>query len=1060
MPGDYTRFTHKPSKRYAAVLDQQGRVQLDADQNERSDIFRRRVRVQAVDTFGSSAVSRFSTPDAFRITGAALNIGVGRMYVDGLLAEIFAGENFTYATQPFFPDPPPLNTIIGPNGIVYLDVWEREITYVQDPELLEKALGGPDTTTRIQTVWQVKVEGTQATPNCDVDLDALFPPSGGRLSSRAQAAPPSDDPCILSPTGGFRGLENRLYRVEIHRGGSPATALFKWSRDNASVVSVVENIVLGPQAQLVVSRIGRDSVLRFKVGDWVEVRDDHREWMGEPGEMARINAIDEENRTITLDRALGGRPFGVGAQLSARHTNLVRWDQQNDIVVEAGQLTGLVAVSNSFIPLEDGVEVSFAGSAGQFHVGDFWVFAARTVDGTVEELNQEPPRGIIHHFSQLATVTGLGPGGTPTVVQDCRPLWPPDTEGCCTVVVQPGESIQAALDSLPNAGGCVCLKTGIHPVANTIVIQKSNVIMHGESIGARVVAAPGTGLFGLLRIQNCADVMVEDIRFEAGETRESTDGIVTILGAEEITLRECILQSAFSDPQLSLIGVRIEKCNRVLVERNQILQATIGILVGGCRFIEILENLIAVLEQGRQGILIRRGSGPYRVENNEIVNHLLAGITLDDRSAIATISYNQIFRRSVGQNAPEKLFAIDTRSENTVVVGNYIDLKDPFYGGVRVRGSHTRVATNRIESFVETQAAELCLGILVQTVDSGIPIHHVDLVGNILTGRQDAIVVRGGPSKDAIGVQILENLIEGDGQARPRLGIFLEDATDSVVLGNQIRGGQTEIALVRGSGNQIVENRLTDGIFGVIWALESALKISGNTIENTESLGLFGLFTESLMCDHNRLEFCGFNAVGAAALLLVVTNNFTLESCHILNSGRSRDGATTFPNATFGLLAGFTREGHISGNRIAAAPNLNPALEHRAAFLLSLAAGNVELLDNVAIGVGRSRLIDVQIPSLVTGQPTGKITFSNNRCEHFGVVNSDSTAFGTVGLQANHLSVMGNQIRADQRNFASFNFAGSIRLTATGNITSAFWANIPAGAQPAPLSNFNFIAVF
>ena len=29
----------------------------------------------------------------------------------------------------------------------------------------------------------------------------------------------TDDPCLIPPSGGYRGLENRTYRVEIHDGG-------------------------------------------------------------------------------------------------------------------------------------------------------------------------------------------------------------------------------------------------------------------------------------------------------------------------------------------------------------------------------------------------------------------------------------------------------------------------------------------------------------------------------------------------------------------------------------------------------------------------------------------------------------------------------------------------------------------------------------------------------------------------------------------------------------------------------------------------------------------------
>ena len=210
MSGDYTRETHQPRKRYSGVLMQQGRVQLDADWNEGVEISARRWELQAIDTFSGSAVPE-TTPDAFELTALAgpppdLAIGVGRFYVDGLLAEILDDEAFTYLNQPFLPEPEPFSAIAGPNAIAYVDVWKREITYVEDPEILDVALGGPDTATRVQIVWQVKLLGTGDDPaECGADLNALLPPSGGRLSSRVIAPPAADTPCIIAPNGGYRG---------------------------------------------------------------------------------------------------------------------------------------------------------------------------------------------------------------------------------------------------------------------------------------------------------------------------------------------------------------------------------------------------------------------------------------------------------------------------------------------------------------------------------------------------------------------------------------------------------------------------------------------------------------------------------------------------------------------------------------------------------------------------------------------------------------------------------------------------------------------------------------
>src|SRR5689334_20371093 len=154
MSSDYSRFTFKPRKRFSGVLMQQGRVQLDADWNEEIDILKRRWEIQATDTFGHAAVPKKTTPNGFKVlTPNPLTIGEGRMYVDGLLAERFAGDPH-HSNLPLSPQPPPLQT--GQGAIVYLDVWEREVTYIENPDLLEPALGGPDTATRLQVVWQVK----------------------------------------------------------------------------------------------------------------------------------------------------------------------------------------------------------------------------------------------------------------------------------------------------------------------------------------------------------------------------------------------------------------------------------------------------------------------------------------------------------------------------------------------------------------------------------------------------------------------------------------------------------------------------------------------------------------------------------------------------------------------------------------------------------------------------------------------------------------------------------------------------------------------------------------
>ena len=85
-----------------------------------------------------------------------LTISPGRIYVDGILCENFKDTDNYITNQDDLPD----YKLLEDQGVylAYLDVWQRHITYIEDPQIREVALGGPDTATRTKTVWQVKLE--------------------------------------------------------------------------------------------------------------------------------------------------------------------------------------------------------------------------------------------------------------------------------------------------------------------------------------------------------------------------------------------------------------------------------------------------------------------------------------------------------------------------------------------------------------------------------------------------------------------------------------------------------------------------------------------------------------------------------------------------------------------------------------------------------------------------------------------------------------------------------------------------------------------------------------
>ena len=607
MSGDYSRVRFDPKNDFSAVLMQQGRVQLDADWNELAALLDRRWRAETTDIIGRGTVPK-ETPDGFRIQIAAggLTIGRGRIYVDGLLAEnhgkaplefdpVLAERRGTlpvpYNEQPYFPNVgvvAPAPTTGGPH-LVYLDVWEREVTFLEDLSLLEKALGGVDTTARMQTVWQVKIlpnVGTAA--SCGSPLEAwddLIAPSDGRLSSAAVGVPTNTDPCLLPPSGGYRGLENRLYRVEIHDGGTSGTATFKWSRDNASVATSVTAITA--LDKLTVASVGRDSVMHFKIGDWIEVTDDWLEFARQPGVspqpagvMGQIKNVDDANRIITLVSPIPGGVFTTDPQGNtdpARHTRVRRWDQSGQVRDTNGNLLvdlnapgakGVIPVpaTGRSIVLEDGVQITFNTSAsGKYKIGDYWSFAARTADASVEELKQAPPLGVHHHFSRLALVT------FPSSVTDCRTLWPPEVagEGCeCTVCVSAAShnqgtlTIQMAVEQVKAAGGgTICLSVGTYNLGEAPMPININgarsLTLRGQGAQTSLVYA-GSG--PALVVDSSFGVTIEKLMLATAAREGEAQPAIMFTNSSSVTLQRCAglrLGTSINSAVVGLAGILI-----------------------------------------------------------------------------------------------------------------------------------------------------------------------------------------------------------------------------------------------------------------------------------------------------------------------------------------------------------------------------------------------------------------------------------------------------------------------------------------------------------------------
>ncbi|MEJ2541433.1 MAG: DUF6519 domain-containing protein [Gemmatimonadota bacterium] len=870
MPGDYTRFTFDTLKNHIGVLMQQGRVMLDADFNEFVEIMERRIQASDLDTLGPCVVPR-ETIHGFEIstTGGTLSIGPGRMYVHGILAENHGADPQEWDDRleelrgtgfvPFDQQPHLPGATTPPDGtyLAYLDVWQREVTHLEDAEILEKAVG-VDTATRLQTVWQVRLldlANTQGV-SCDTDpasipgWDTQTAPSGGRLSTQPVGVLADDDPCVVSPTGGFRGTENRLYRVEVHDGGAIGTATFKWSHDNASVAAAVRG-VNAAGTELRVTRTARDDVLRFSANDWVEIIDDDLELTQQPGVMRRVTAVDDVTETLTLHQSLLGGSFDL-ANPRARNLRVRKWDQKGQVLNAAGTVVADVDTNSGVIPitgpatyvLEDGVEVTFSldPSGGDFHVGDYWVFEARTVDASIQELNDAPPRGIHHHYCRLAVVTL--PGQPP---EDCRTFWPPEFGGAgcdCTVCVSAEEhnsgsrTIQMAINAVKATGGKVCLGPGLYLVQDPIMISSAfSVHLQGHGLTTALLYGGPEG--GVIQVEGSVDVDISQLAVTSYALENVGRPSLTVRNSMLVNVEHCtfIHLGSGRDEALMCVGLA-----GVLVEvrvRDNVLFGARGIDTLG----PASGGITPPAAEG--GKTQYTGTLGLYIEDNFIWGTERC-VSLDSRGGTTfhlgdtRISRNTMFG---GEDEAVRLTGYTLPVSRTDVKGNEIVTRGH---GVIVAEDNVRVEDNDISAVERDSGVDgPPMGIAITQGTFETPILRCSIVGNRIFGLGgDGINIR-----TTLGAATIErNFIQGTG----RNGIAMEPNAGAQVLNienNQILGASTvnedgvavcairvlQVAQGEISGNTIRDFGLyavqNDRRSGIEAAMVGSVRIAGNDIQ-------------------------------------------------------------------------------------------------------------------------------------------------------------------------------------------------------------------------------------
>lgn len=445
MHGDFSLNPLTYRDRVSRVLYQMGRVQLDSDSNEQTEATLRFLRGLAHDLIGDhggfGGGFLILPADATKPADQVM-IKWGEYYVDGIRCvnmpdagfwEIMADPTVVKSAGRLISEH--TDSYLTPNlrdakesQLVYLAVWERHISAAENDAIREVALNGPDTASRAEIVWQIRIApskdiltaarqlreqlhlplpGSPQNPN-GPKLDPVYLALNLRYRSLARLKAFAKEnqkmeACTVSPEARYRGYENRLFRVEVHQGGAADKATFKWSEDNGAIVYPVREIK-GKQVYL--DSLGRDERTAIRKNDWVEVVDDKVTLTRQVNPLLKVVDVDRHRMTVTLS----AEPANNAGSDKKLNPILRRWAEDARKIVENTEVAlGEGGVKVTFSHADPPVVYSKLNPAmDAYRTGDYWLIPARIALGDViwpggtDNPEAIEPHGILEHYAPLA----------------------------------------------------------------------------------------------------------------------------------------------------------------------------------------------------------------------------------------------------------------------------------------------------------------------------------------------------------------------------------------------------------------------------------------------------------------------------------------------------------------------------------------------------------------------------------------------------------------------------------------------------------------------------------
>lgn len=602
MRGDFSAWNKDRSQNFRGTLHQQGRVLLDRDWNAQTEIFGEWQETAARDAFGAGvAAVPADAPNSFKVTNVQkqagppafieVSLNKGRIWADGLLAELTS--DFVRRAD-YFPLPvPPANPANDvPNAAirdaVILEAWLEELSAFQRPELLiEPALGGVDTSERVQTAMRVRMYRMAEGETCDSIIDKLKDDfsTKGKLQVELKPTVAIDGDCPVVESGGFTGFEHRLYRIEIADTDRANQSWFKWSHFNGGLVgtgdfdAVTKKItIVGNKNAIVNSGLNSFHLEAF------DLDPNQGYWKVIYGAKALLAA----DGTLTLpDPAVNPGDIFKGAIPPALPNNRKRFFRLWNGIERVATFAAPGPAPLLDLPDNLGIVLRFEPEgAGKYTPSDFWTFEVRAggignspvlvgIPPVIvgNPVTPVPPQGIFYHRVPLAEVHWTANPVPAVDIEDCRRPFQPLTKlkTCCTYRVGDGvkshgdfKKIQDAINALPKDGGEVCILPGLY-VENIVLEPPHNKKVILKGCGKRTVikfAPPNPNVPGpiapVIHVKYGQGITIESLAVES-----HPEGKGILLEGEEQDANNANAEKYLKDIMLSGLYVHAARNNAI-----------------------------------------------------------------------------------------------------------------------------------------------------------------------------------------------------------------------------------------------------------------------------------------------------------------------------------------------------------------------------------------------------------------------------------------------------------------------------------------------------------------